>query len=140
MITGATRAEAAILVIDASEGIKENSIRHGYMLSMLGIKQIVVAINKMDLVNYDEDKYEELKREYTNFLNKIGIKPLEIIPISAFNSDNITKKSKNMQWYNGNNILDALDEFECSKSDINKPFRMPIQAIYKFTEMQIIEE
>ncbi len=134
MITGAARAEVAILVIDASEGIKENSIRHGYMLSMLGIKQIVVAINKMDLVNYDEDKYEDLKREYTNFLNKIGIRPLEIIPISAFNGDNITKKSKNMQWYNGNNILEALDEFECSKSDINKPFRMPIQAIYKFTE------
>lgn len=134
MITGAARADAAILVIDAKEGIKENSKRHGYMLSLLGIKQIVVAINKLDLVNYSEEKYEEIKRDYLEFLNKISIKPLDVIPISAFNGDNVIQKSKNMKWYSGKTILESLDDFKCKDSAINLDFRMPIQSVYKFTE------
>ena len=134
MITGAARADAAILVIDAEEGIKENSKRHGYMLSLLGIKQILVAINKMDLVNYSKNKYEDIKKEYLEFLEKIGIEPLNVIPISAYNGDNVTQKSKNMKWYTGKTILETLDDFKCESSKDNLDFRMPIQAVYKFTE------
>ena len=134
MITGAARAEAAILVIDALEGVKENSKRHGYMLSMLGIKQVVVAINKMDLVNYDQKVFEKVKNEYLEFLDKLNIKPMKVIPISAFEGDNVASKKNNMPWYKGETILEALDEFECEKPKINQAFRMPVQAIYKFTE------
>lgn len=134
MISGAARADAAVLVIDANEGIKENSKRHGYMLSMLGIKQVVVAINKMDLINYDEKKFNEIKDEYTKFLEKLNIYPMEIIPISAFNGDNVAVSSENMSWYNKGTILQLLDRFECTKPKDNLPFRMPVQDVYKFTE------
>ena len=94
MITGASRAEAALLVIDAKEGIRENSRRHGYMLSMLGISQIVVLVNKMDLVDYDKKIYDDIVSEYSEFLNKINITPMMFIPISAMQGDNIAVKSK----------------------------------------------
>lgn len=134
MITGAARAEAAVLVIDAKEGVRENSKRHGYMLSMLGIKQVVVAINKMDLVEYQEEVFESVKQEYIEFLNKIGITPMKVIPISAFNGDNVADKSNNMPWYGGETILEALDEFVCMKTDSKAVFRMPVQDVYKFTK------
>lgn len=134
MITGASRAEAALLVIDANEGVKENSKRHGYMLSMLGIKQIVVAINKMDLVNYSKDVFEKVKDEYTEFLSCLGLNPKCVIPISAFEGDNIVQKSENMKWYQGLTILEVLDCFQCEQTKIDKVFRMPVQDIYKFTE------
>ena len=104
------------------------------MLSMLGIKQVVVAINKMDLINYDENKYKQIKKEYSKFLKKINIYPMEFIPISAFNGDNVAEKSSNMTWYNKQTILEALDKFKCIKSKNNLPFRMSVQDIYKFTE------
>ncbi|PLW79493.1 adenylyl-sulfate kinase [Candidatus Woesearchaeota archaeon] len=134
MITGASRAESAILLIDAKEGVMENSKRHGYLLSMLGIKQILVCINKMDLVDHSEKRYEEVKQEYSNFLKEIGIKPKGFIPISAFEGDNIAEKSKKMDWYKGTTVLDFLDSFEKSKASFEKPFRMPLQDIYKFTD------
>jgi len=79
MVTGAARAEAAMLVIDAKEGIRENSKRHGYMMSFLGIKNVTVCVNKMDLVNYDQKIFEDIKKEYTEFLNKINIKPINVL-------------------------------------------------------------
>jgi bifunctional enzyme CysN/CysC len=134
MVTGASRAEAAILVIDAKEGIQENSKRHGYILSFLGIKNIVVLINKMDLINYDEQRFNKLKYEYNNFLQKINIIPYKFIPVSAINGENLAKKSDNMTWYNSDTLLDIIDNFEKEKEDEKKPFRMPVQDVYKFTE------
>lgn len=134
MVTGAARAEAAILVIDADEGVQENSRRHGYMLSMLGINQIAVAINKMDLVDYKEEIFEKVKEEYLAFLKEIDIEPSCIIPISAFEGENIVSNSKAMPWYNGNTILEILDEFESKKPDVEQEFRMPVQDVYKFTK------
>jgi len=134
MISGAARAEAALLVIDANEGVRENSKRHGYMLSMLGIKQIVILVNKMDLVNFDQKKFEKIKEEYTSFLEKINVNPLGFIPVSAINGDNISNKSKNMDWYSGKTVLEMLDVFSNELIDINKPFRMPVQDVYKFTK------
>ncbi len=133
MISGAARAEAALLVIDADEGIQENSKRHGYMLSMLGIKQVIICVNKMDLVDYDESVFDKIKKEYSEFLEQINITPKEFIPISALKGDNITEASDNLRWFKGNNILEGLDSFQKEKSTEEKPFRMPVQDVYKFT-------
>jgi bifunctional enzyme CysN/CysC len=134
MVTGASRAEAALLVIDANEGIQENSKRHGYLLSMLGINQIAVLVNKMDLVNYDEGVFNNIVEEYTSFLKQINIKPEIFIPISGMAGDNIVDSSENTLWYKGSTVIDSLDNFETAKSSEDKPFRMPVQDVYKFTK------
>jgi bifunctional enzyme CysN/CysC len=108
MITGASRADAALLVIDAAEGVKENSRRHGYMLSMLGIKQICVLVNKMDNVSYSEKAYLKIVSEYDAFLNQIGIKAEGFIPVSGMEGDNIAKISSNMPWYKEDTVLTVL--------------------------------
>lgn len=133
MITGASRAEAALLVIDANEGIKENSRRHGYLLAMLGIRQIAVLVNKLDLVGYNQDIYNKIAAEYSDFLRKINVTPGSFIPISAMAGDNITHNSDNMSWYTGNTVLQELDDFHSEETDGTQPFRMPVQDIYKFT-------
>lgn len=134
MITGAARAEAALLVIDASEGIQENSRRHGYMLAMLGIKQIAVLINKMDLVDYKKDVFDSIVAEYSEFLSQINLKPQAFIPVSGMQGDNIAFLSKRMPWYSGKTVLEMLDSFENEKLPEDKPFRMPVQDVYKFTK------
>ena len=133
MITGASRAEAALLVIDAHEGIKENSRRHGYLLAMLGIKQIAVLVNKLDLVDYSQEIYNNIVTEYSEFLRKINVTPGNFIPLSAMEGDNIISHSANTPWYDGNTVLDELDSFHSAESEENQPFRMPVQDIYKFT-------
>lgn len=134
MITGAARADAAFIVIDAKEGIKENSRRHGYMISMLGIEQVSVLVNKMDLVGYEEKEFQRIKREYTDFLGRLNVQPASFIPISAFDGVNVTSQSDLMPWYRGVIVLEQFDAFE--KEDIRHglPFRFPVQDIYKFTE------
>lgn len=134
MVTGAARAEAALLVIDANEGIMENSRRHGYLLSMLGLRQISVLVNKMDLVGYSREKFKEIVSEYSKFLDELKIKPLSFIPISASNGENIASKSQKMLWYSGVSVLEQIDSFSKAAEKQNKPFRMPVQDIYKFTE------
>lgn len=133
MVTGASRAEAALLVIDAEEGVRENSKRHGYMISMLGIKQIAVLVNKMDLVNYDNKIYENIVKEYTKFLEDIGVSPHCFIPVSGMKGDSVAGLMKNMSWYKDHTVLDVLDQFQKEKLPSNKPFRMPVQHVYKFT-------
>ncbi len=134
MISGAARAEAALLVIDAKEGVQENSKRHGYLLSLLGIRQVAVCINKMDLVNYSEKTFKEIEKEYKAFLKPIGLEPKAFIPIAAMLGDNIVENSQNLSWYKGPSILEMLDTFEKAPNLEEKPFRMPVQAVYKFTE------
>ncbi len=133
MITGASRAQAALLMIDAKEGVQENSRRHAYMLSMLGIQQIAVVINKMDLVDYSQEIYEKVKKEYLEFLKQINITPKFVLPVSSFQGDNIVKRSDKMPWYDGMCILEVLDAFECEEEHDKQPFRMPVQDVYKFT-------
>lgn len=134
MVTGASRAEAALLVIDATEGVQENSRRHGYMLSMLGIKQIAVLVNKMDLVNYNQAVFQDIVDEYRQFLNQIEITPFTFIPVSGMQGDNIADQSTKMSWYQGFNVLEVLDGFQCTPLPEDKPFRMPVQGVYKFTK------
>lgn len=133
MITGAARAQAALLMIDAKEGVQENSRRHAYMLSMLGIQQIAVVINKMDLVDYSEEVYNKVKEEYLEFLAQIDITPAFVLPVSSFQGENIVKPSEKMPWYDGMCVLQVLDEFECEEEHDRQPFRMPVQDVYKFT-------
>jgi len=133
MVTGSARAEAALLVIDAKEGIRENSRRHGYLLWMLGIEKIIVLINKMDLVGYRQDVFDGLCREYSDFLAGIGMKPRAFIPVSGLEGDNISTPSAAMPWYHGKTVLDSLDDFEADPPLLDKPFRMPVQDIYKFS-------
>lgn len=133
MITGASRAEAALLMIDAKEGVQENSRRHAYMLSMLGIRQIAVVINKMDLVDYDEGVFRRVKEEYLAFLKQINITPKVVLPASSFMGENIVRKSDKMPWYDGMCILEVLDDFDCEQPHEDQPFRMPVQDVYKFT-------
>ena len=134
MITGAARAEAALLLIDAHEGVKENSRRHGYMLAMLGIKQVTVLVNKMDLVDYKQDVFEKVKKEYASFLKDIQVAPKAFVPIAAFHGENLNQSSKKMSWYKGKDVLTHMDNFQKEPSKNSKPFRLPVQDIYKFTE------
>jgi bifunctional enzyme CysN/CysC len=136
MITGAARAEAALLVIDAYEGVRENSRRHGFMLSLLGISQIVVLVNKMDLAGYRREVFEQIQAEYRQFLQQINVEPLAFIPISAREGDNLAFKSERMDWYQGPFVLELIDEFQKEKIKEEQPFRFPVQDIYKFTEAQ----
>ena len=134
MITGAARAEAALLVIDAAEGVQENSRRHGYMVSLLGIRQLAVVVNKMDLVDWDRGVYERIVGEYGGFLDQVGIRPASFIPVSGRGGDNIAERSDKLAWYDGPTVLDALDAFHSEPAPVHRPFRMPVQDVYKFTK------
>lgn len=133
MISGAARAEAALLVIDAHEGIQENSKRHGYLLSMLGIPQVIVLVNKMDLVNYEQNAFLSVVSEYNSFLNKLGVVSTAYIPVSARNGENLKFRSGNMGWYTGSTVLEYINSFKKQCDDYQKDFRMPVQDVYKFT-------
>lgn len=134
MVTGAARAEAALLVIAADEGIQENSKRHGYLVSMLGVRQVVVLLNKMDIVGYDRQVYDLLCAEYAAFLETLHVKPIAFIPVSARDGENLVMSSSHMPWYEGPAVLDQLDAFEKKSSEAHLPLRFPVQDIYKFTE------
>ena len=134
MVTGAARADAALLVIDAAEGIQENSKRHGYMLAMLGVRQSAVIVNKIDLKNYSREVYESIKKEYSDFLAQIGVRNVNFIPASGRFGDNIVVCSEKMPWYEGYTVLEQIEAFSKDSGIENKPFRMPVQDIYKFTE------
>lgn len=134
MVTGASHAEAAVLVIDAHEGVRENSRRHGYLLGMLGIQQVIVAINKMDLVGYDQAVFERVKKEYDAFLQTVGITPAATIPLSGREGEGVVFHSPAMPWYTGKTLLEALDAFEKHKPLVDRPLRLTIQDVYKFSE------
>lgn len=138
MVTGAASADAAILLIDANEGIQEQSKRHAYLLSLLGIRQIVVAVNKMDLVGHRQERFEKVKSDYTEFLGKLGIVPQHFVPISAKLGLNITTPSPELAWHKGPSILDALDGFVISAPAAGLPLRFVLQDIYRFDERRIL--
>ena len=134
MISGAARAEAAVLVIDAKEGVRENSRRHGYILGMLGIKQVVVVVNKMDLAKYGQAHFDAIEKEYREFLAGIGtVVPKQFIPIAALHGANLTTRVPEMAWYTGPTLLECLDGFRKAPQKDDQPLRMPLQAVYKFT-------
>ncbi len=136
MITGASQADAAILVVSAKDGIQEQTREHLYLAKVLGISQIVVAINKMDAVNYDQATFNKVNDEVKKLLQTLGYKTenIPIVPCSAYVGDNVVKKSDNMGWYNGPTVIDALDQtITPPEKPLNKPLRLPVQDVFTIT-------
>lgn len=138
MVTGAASAEAAVLLIDAHEGVQENSRRHGYLLNLLGIRQIIVLVNKMDLEGYSQAKFDAIEGEYRAFLNSAGIEAKLFIPISARQGDNLAAKSEQMPWWKGPTVIEALDSLDCTAPAGDKPLRFAVQDVYKFDRKRIL--
>ena len=138
MISGAARAEAALLLIDALEGVREQSKKHGYLLSLLGVRQFAVVVNKMDLVGYRQDVFEGIEKEYREFLGQFGAVPERIIPVSAKLGDNIANRSARMAWYDGPTVLDTLSLFKKETVRSEQPLRFPVQDVYKFDARRIL--
>lgn len=132
MITGSTQAEAAVLLVDAQEGLREQTHRHAYMLSLLGIRQVLVVVNKMDLVDYSQEHFEDLKEQITARLHQfdIEVRPEMTIPISARLGDNVAVRSSNLSWYEGMTLLEALDQLQPAGTAENIALRLPVQDIY----------
>ena len=130
--------QVLLYIIDASEGVKEQTKRHSYILSMLGLGQVIVLINKMDLVGYKEQAFNRVKKKMSDFLDSINIKPQYYIPVSATKGDNAAKRSDNMNWYKGPAFLDALDSFKNKISLDKKAFIFPVQDVYKMNDERII--
>ncbi|MFH1294761.1 MAG: translation elongation factor EF-1 subunit alpha [Candidatus Aenigmatarchaeota archaeon] len=136
MITGASQADAAILVVSCKDGIQEQTKEHVYLAKVLGIQQIIVAINKMDAVNYDEAKFNEVKGQVTKLLQSVGFKveTIPFVPLSAFVGDNVVKPSDKMPWYKGGTLVKTMDEqIKAPAKMTDKPLRMPVQDVYSIT-------
>jgi len=138
MVSGAASADAALLVIDAGEGLREQSRRHAYLLHLLGIRQVAVIVNKMDMVDYAEQRFIEIAAEVTRYLADLDIVPAAIVPVSARAGDNIALRSPIMAWYQGSSMLETLDRFHEVTRPRDQPLRIPVQDVYKFDERRII--
>ncbi len=138
MITGAASAEAAVLVIDADEGVQEQSRRHGYLLHLLGLRQIAVAVNKMDLVGWDEARFRAVEAEIRAYLAGIGVQPTHVVPVSARGGDNVAAASALSPWYAGPTVLGALDGFAAAAQPVELALRLPVQDVYKFDHRRIV--
>lgn len=138
MISGASNAEAAFLIVDAARGVEAQTKRHAYILKLLGIQKIYVLINKMDLVDYAQSRYEAVSQQVADFLNTLGVKPLGYLPISAYYGENLLNHSEKMPWYKGQNFIETLDGIQANETLDNRPFRLPIQDVFKFDNRRII--
>jgi len=138
MITGASQADAAVLIIDALEGVRDQTRRHGYLLHLLGVKQVAVVINKMDRVNFAEARFEEIKTEISAHLTGLGVTPVAVIPISARDGDGVAALTDRIGWYQGPSVVGALDTLTPTRALTELPLRLPVQAIYKFDDRRIV--
>ena len=138
MITGPSQADAALLIVDAAEGVREQTRRHGYLLHLLGVRQVVVVINKMDRVSYDDGRFREIDAEISAHLESFGVKPAAVIPISARHGDGVVARTAAIAWYTGPTVIEALDRFAPAEPASALPLRLPVQAVYKFDDRRII--
>jgi len=129
MVTGASTADVAIILIDARKSILAQTRRHSFIVNLLGIEHVVVAINKMDLVDFSEDKFNEIKQAYSELAEELGIKNTYYIPLSALDGDNVVNKSENTPWYKGKPLLELLDTMDISKEVKEENFRFPVQYV-----------
>jgi elongation factor 1-alpha len=130
MITGASQADAAVLIVAATDGVMPQTKEHAFLARTLGINHIIVAINKMDMVNYDQKAFEKVKAQVEKLLKMLGYKDFPVIPISAWEGDNVVKKSDKMPWYKGPTLIEALDQIPEPPKPTDKPLRIPIQDVY----------
>ena len=131
MVTGASTANAALILIDARNGVVEQTKRHSYIASLLQISHVLVCVNKMDLVQYDEDKFEEIKEQYKDFSAKLDIQDFDFIPISALKGDNVVNRSEKMTWYDGSTLLYALENIPVANDINHLDFRLPVQTVIR---------
>jgi bifunctional enzyme CysN/CysC len=129
MVTGASTADVAIILIDARKGVLTQTQRHSFLASLIGIKHVVVAINKMDLVDYDEQTFNTIVASYIDFAKELGFESITPIPLSALQGDNVIEPSEKTPWYNGPQLLPFLETVEVIKDTLDKPFRMPVQWV-----------
>jgi bifunctional enzyme CysN/CysC len=138
MITGAAQADAALLLIDAAEGMREQTRRHARVLQLLGVRQLAVVVNKMDRVGYEAARFEALRADIVAHLASLDLTPVAVIPISARHGDGVAARTPAMDWYVGPNVVEALDEFAPARPATVLPLRLPVQAVYKFDDRRIV--
>jgi elongation factor 1-alpha len=140
MITGTSQADAAVLVCSCKEGVQPQTKEHAFLSQVMGIKNLVLAINKMDEVNYDEAKFKAVKSDLEKMLSGVGYKvdAIKFVPISAWVGDNVVKKSTNLKWYNGPTLMEALDDIVPPAPPTDKPLRLPIQDVYSIKGVGLV--
>ncbi len=138
MITGASQADAAVLIIDALEGVRDQTRRHGYLLHLLGVKQVAVVVNKMDRVDFSAARFNEISDEISAHLTGLGVTPAAVIPISARDGDGVAARTPQIRWYDGPTVVEALDALEPARPLEQLALRLPVQAIYKFDDRRIV--
>lgn len=131
MVTGASNADLAIILIDARKGVIEQTIRHSYLVSLLALQHVVVAVNKMDMVDYDEDVFNKIVKDYQAMAAKLNLNEVTYIPVSALKGDNIVYKSDRIHWYKGKSLLDHLETVSVNVDDSSDHARMPVQWIIR---------
>jgi sulfate adenylyltransferase subunit 1 len=137
MITGSSQAEAALLLVDVAEGIREQTRRHCFILGLLGFRQIAVLVNKMDAVGYDEARFRAVEAELDSVLSQLKITPTYVLPLSARRGENVATRSENLSWYDGPTVLEALDNFELLTAK-DKDLRFPVQDVYDIDGQSIV--
>ena len=129
MVTGASTAGLAVVLIDARNGLQVQTRRHSYLVHLLGIRHVVVAINKMDAVDYDRDTFERIRADYAGFANQLGVEHFDCVPVCALNGANVTRQSEEMPWYTGPTVLDLLESTPVHEHDLDRPMRFPVQYV-----------
>src|SRR5438552_3356883 len=138
MITGASQADGALLIIDALEGVRDQTRRHGYLLHLLGVKQVAVVVNKMDRVEFSEARFQAISDEIASHLTSLGVTPSAVIPISARDGDGVAARTPNIAWYDGPTVVEAVDALTAARALDQLALRLPVQAIYKFDDRRIV--
>lgn len=138
MVTGAAQADAAILVVDAAQGLAEQTRRHAYLLHLLGIRQVAVAINKIDLIDHNEARFTAVAEAVRGYLADIGIEAAALVPVSARSGDNIAARSSATGWYRGPTLIGALDAFASRAGATEQPLRLPVQDLYRMDDRRIV--
>ncbi|MBN2142045.1 translation elongation factor EF-1 subunit alpha [Candidatus Woesearchaeota archaeon] len=142
MITGTSQADAAVLVVsgNASDGVQAQTKEHVFLARTLGVQQIIIAVNKMDMVKYDEKRFNEVKDQVAALLKSVGYKPDQVpfIPIASFPGDNVAKKSANLSWFKGGTLLETINALKEPEKPVDLPLRMPIQDVYNITGIGVV--
>ena len=140
MITGASQADVGVIVVAANDGVMAQTKEHVFLSRTLGVNQLIIAVNKMDMVKYDQKRFEEVKKEMEGLLKSIGYKPEEMpfIPLASFPGDNVFKKSENMKWYAGPTLYELMDKVKLPEKPTSLPLRLPIQDVYNITGIGVV--
>ncbi|MBD5534776.1 MAG: GTP-binding protein [Lachnospiraceae bacterium] len=137
MVTGAAQATSAVLIVDAKEGVMQQTKRHSYILSLLGMKNVIVVVNKMDKVNYSEERYNEILKDIKEVFRKLHLQSIQYIPVSALDGDNVCNPSQNISWYKGKTLLGMMDELELEQEQTECLVIFPVQDVYKRGDKRI---